>query len=124
MLQRNTLSFAEKTAFWLALAFAVTMAVLPHPPHVVLDRWGDKFEHMIAFGTMTMLAAFAFPAMPRWRIAERLSFVGALIEVVQSVKWLHRDCDIRDWVADTIAILVVLGVLWLLKLPKAAFTRD
>jgi hypothetical protein len=124
MLQRNTLSFAEKTAFWLALTFAVTMAVLPHPPHVVLDRWGDKFEHMMAFGTMTMLAAFAFPAMPRWRIAERLSFVGALIEVVQSVKWLHRDCDIRDWVADTIAILVVLGVLWLLKLPRAAFTRD
>ena len=62
--------------------------------------------------------------MPRWRIAERLSFVGALIEVVQSVKWLHRDCDIRDWAADTIAILVVLGVLWLLKLPRAAFTRD
>ena len=48
--------------------------------------------------------------MPRTRTAERLSFLGALIEVGQSIPVLHRDCDIRDWFADTAAVLVVLGL--------------
>ena len=50
----------------------------------------------------------------RWRIAERLSFLGALIEVTQSIPALHRDCDIRDWIADTVAIVVVTVVMGLL----------
>ena len=97
--------------FWLAAAVAVTMAVLPHPPALPIDRFGDKFEHMLAFATLAGLAAFAFPATPVLRIAERLSFLGALIEVAQSIPALHRDCDIRDWVADTLAIAVVTGMI-------------
>ncbi len=93
--------------FWIALAGAVTLAVLPHPPQLPLDRLGDKFNHMLAFATLTALAEFGLPAEPRWRLAERLSFLGALIEVAQSIPALHRDCDIRDWVADTLAIVVV-----------------
>jgi membrane protease YdiL (CAAX protease family) len=92
--------------FWLAFAFAVTMALMPHPPALPIDGLGDKFEHSLAFATLTLLGTFAFPKMPRWRLAERLSFLGALIEVVQSVPALHRDCDIRDWIADTLAIVV------------------
>jgi VanZ family protein len=92
--------------FWLAFALAVTMALLPHPPALPIDALGDKFEHSLAFATLTLLGTFAFPAMPRWRLAERLSFLGALIEVVQSVPALHRDCDIRDWIADTLAVVV------------------
>ncbi len=97
--------------FWLALVVAVTMAVLPHPPHLPIDRFGDKFEHSLAFATLTVLADFAFPAAPRLRIAERLSFLGALIEVTQSIPALHRDCDILDWIADTLAILAVTGLI-------------
>lgn len=96
--------------FWLALAFAVTMALLPHPPALPIDRFGDKFEHMLAFATLTALGLVAFPAQPPLRLAERLSFVGALIEVGQSIPALHRDCDIRDWVADTLAILAVVAI--------------
>jgi hypothetical protein len=66
---------------------------------------------MLAFATLTLLADFAFPTAPRLRIAERLSFLGALIEVTQSIPSLHRDCDIRDWIADTLAILVMAAVL-------------
>jgi hypothetical protein len=102
---------AATALFWLALAVAVTMALLPHPPQLPIDRFGDKFEHMLAFATLTLLADFAFPAAPRLRIAERLSFLGALIEVTQSIPALHRDCDIRDWIADTLAILVTAGLL-------------
>lgn len=112
-------SFASHRAFqalfWLALAFAVTMALLPHPPSLPIDGFGDKFEHMLAFATLTLLAHPAFPGMTRWRIAERLSFVGALIEVAQSIPALHRDCDIRDWIADTIAILAATALIALVR---------
>ncbi|WP_157083019.1 hypothetical protein [Novosphingobium lentum] len=96
--------------FWGAAVFAVTMAVLPKPPQMPMDKFGDKFEHMLAFSVLTVLANLSYRAMPRLRIAERLSFLGALIEVVQSIPALHRDCDIRDWVADTLAILVVTAL--------------
>ncbi len=48
-----------------ATIFAVTMALLPHPPNVV--EVGDKYQHMAAFGTLTILYALAFPATPRRR---------------------------------------------------------
>lgn len=94
-----------------AIAFAVTMALTPEPPSLPI---GDKWQHMAAFGVLTMLAAFAYPETPLLRIGERLSFLGAMIEVTQSIPALHRDCDILDWVADTTVIVAVLLVvsLW------------
>jgi hypothetical protein len=38
-----------------------------------------------------------------------------LIEVLQSIPALHRDCDIMDWVADTGAILVALALVALIR---------
>ncbi|WP_242146822.1 hypothetical protein [Sphingomonas sp. BAUL-RG-20F-R05-02] len=102
--------------FWAALLFAVTMALLPQPPHTPADQFGDKFEHMLAFSTMAALAAAAYPRLPLFRIGERLSFLGAMIEVVQSIPELHRDCDVRDWAADTLAITVVLLIAGLFRL--------
>ncbi len=101
---------AMRVLFWLALAFAVVMAVLPKPPELPIDRFGDKFAHILAFGTLAGLAAFGFPPELRWRVAERLSFLGALIEMVQGIPALHRDSDIRDWIADTLAILAVMAI--------------
>ena len=107
--------------FWLALVFAVVMAELPKPPHLPIDRFGDKTTHMLAFATLAALAALGFPAANRWRIAERLSFLGALIEVVQSIPALQRECDIRDWIADTLAIVVVMVIMgWLLARGQRA----
>lgn len=101
--------------FWLALVLAVTMALLPHPPHTPIDRFGDTIEHMLAFATLAALATQAFPRAPLFRIGERLSFLGALIEVLQSIPALHRDCDIRDWIADTLAIAAVLATMALAR---------
>ena len=104
-----------KALFWCALAFALTMALLPHPPHMPIDSFGDKFEHMLAFATLSILGATAYPAMPLLRLGERLSFLGAIIEVLQSIPGLHRDCDIRDWIADTIAVVIALGIIHLMR---------
>jgi VanZ family protein len=103
-----------RTAFWIALIFAVTMALLPKPPAVMGDM-GDKYQHMLAFACLTILASAGYPSARPLRIAERLSFVGALIEVLQSIPQLHRDCQIMDWVADTAAILVTLAVVTFLR---------
>ncbi|WP_301089968.1 hypothetical protein [Sphingomonas sp.] len=103
-----------------ALVFAVTMALLPHPPKVPIDS--DKYQHMLAFGTLTILSVLAFPQTPLLRIGERLSFLGAMIEVVQSIPALHRDCDIMDWVADTAVIIGVLVVVAISRRLRSSAT--
>jgi hypothetical protein len=97
-----------RVLFALAVAIAVIMALLPQPPHLPIDTLGDKFEHSLAFVVLALLASWGFPAMPLGRLGERLSFLGALIEVFQSIPALHRDCDVLDWATDTIAIAVTL----------------
>ncbi len=104
--------------FFAALAITLFMALNPSPPAVIIDVWGDKAQHMLAFGSMALLARLGFPRAPNWLILERLSFIGALIEVFQAIPSLHRDCDWKDWAADTIAaglalLLVAPLRLWL-----------
>ncbi|MFM5930110.1 MAG: hypothetical protein ACKOPQ_04290 [Novosphingobium sp.] len=105
--------------FWAAVIFSLTMAFLPKPPEMPSDRFGDKFNHVLAFASMAGLAALAFPRIRHWQVIERLSFFGAFIELVQSIPALHRSCDIRDWIADTAAVVVVTG-LAALVLRRAA----
>jgi hypothetical protein len=107
----------EHLTFWrfllaAALTLAIVMALLPNPPAVPAS---DKSQHMAAFGVLTILSALAYPASPLYRIGERLSFLGAMIEVAQSIPALHRDCDIMDWIADTAMIVAVLVVVRLVR---------
>jgi hypothetical protein len=105
--------------FWLALVFAVTMAVLPHPPHFPGEP-SDKFQHMMAFATLAVLGVLGYPRVPKLAIAAGLVLLGAGIEVVQMIPALHRDAELMDLVADTFAILVMLGAISLaLGLRKA-----
>lgn len=100
--------------FVIACLVGVAYALMPKPPKLPTHQWGDKVEHMLGFAALAFLAALAFPRMPRWRVIERLSFLGALIEVAQSIPGLGRDCDIRDWIADTVAVIVVTGLVALI----------
>jgi VanZ family protein len=100
---------------WASVIGAVTLAIMPQPPQLPIDTLGDKFEHSLAFSVMALLGAFAYPSFPLPRLGERLSFLGALIEVVQSIPTLKRDCDIMDWITDTIAIIVALLLVALFR---------
>jgi len=96
--------------FWAAALFSFVMAVLPHPPHVPAN---DKIQHMAAFGTLAVLGSFAYPQHPFHRLLIGLSLFGALIEIVQAIPAVHRDSDPLDWLADTIAVaIVLLAVRW------------
>ncbi|WP_375286629.1 hypothetical protein [Sphingomonas sp.] len=108
--------------FAAALVVAVTMALLPDPPQLALEGFGDKYRHMTAFAVLSLLAARAFPSASLWRVGERLSFLGAMIEVVQSIPALHRDCDILDWLADTAAIAVALLLVAAIRSRRRAAT--
>jgi hypothetical protein len=85
------------------------MAVLPHPPQLP-GQPTDKLQHIAAFAVLTALACAAWPAAPRLRVLVALAGFGALIELVQAIPALNRSADWRDWLADTGAILVTLGV--------------
>ena len=99
--------------FWSAAIFAFVVAVLPYPPP--LGHVSDKIQHIAAFATLTVLAVAAHPRAELLRIAERLILLGAVIEVVQSIPALHRDCDIKDLLTDCLAIGVVMAVVILYR---------
>ena len=71
----------------------------------------DKAQHFLAFATLTTLALVAFPRVNAAWLGLGLSLFGAFIEVVQGTPLVHRDCDVWDWAADTIAVLAVMAVL-------------
>lgn len=110
--------FFFRVVLAIAGVFVLVMAFLPHPPQVPIES--DKYQHMLAFGTLTILSVAAFPQTPLLRIGERLAFLGAMIELVQSIPALHRDCDIMDWFADVAVVIVVLLVVALYRRRSSA----
>lgn len=98
--------------FWAAAIFAFVMAVLPHPPEIP-GHPSDKIQHIAAFATLGALGAWAFPRVGILKLIIRLSIFGAVIEIAQAIPALHRDSDVLDWLADTIACAVVLfAIRW------------
>ena len=93
------------------------MAVLPHPPRLPVEP-NDKIQHMIAFATLALLGSFAYPQTALWKLLIRLSLFGAAIEAFQAIPALHRDSDVLDWIADTVAVAVVLlAIGWWRRRP-------
>ena len=118
MIRRRTFF---RIALVAAVIFALLMALSPRPPIDVpmLDKW----QHMSAFGMLALPAALGWPEVPLHRIGERRSFLGALVEVFQSIPALHRDCDVMDWLADTCVIVCVLIVVRIVRGPMQSGPR-
>src|SRR5882672_733862 len=101
-----------QAVFFAALIFTFYSAVIPSKHAVQLVPW-DKAEHFIAFYALTGLGVAAFPRHRLWVIGALLSAFGALIEIVQGLPIVHRDRDLWDWVADTIAVVAALSPMLL-----------
>jgi VanZ family protein len=89
--------------FWLFVAavlfFTLREVTVPVPG-------SDKTHHAITFGVLMLLAAPAYPAVGLGSMAVSLSTLGAGIELIQP--FFGRSDDIRDWVADTIGIVIAM----------------
>jgi hypothetical protein len=103
-----------KAIFWVTLVFTVVEATVS-PEHALRIFAWDKAEHFSAFYALTILALLAFPTWNWIAIGLALAALGGMIELVQALPIVGRDCDIRDWAADLIAICAVLFPLAALR---------
>ena len=105
--------------FSVALSYTLYEAFKPaHLGGTGLFPW-DKADHFTAFFVLTGLAMVALPRQPLWRIAAGMAVVGAVIEVIQGLPFVGRDCDFWDWVAEMCAISAVYGVILAAKLRRS-----
>lgn len=81
---------------------------------------GDKINHIVAFITLSLAAAWAWPRAAVWRIGLWMSAIGGLIELVQAIPFIARDAEWGDWFADTVAAVIALSIVALLRrlLPR------
>lgn len=106
------LRFLAQITFWVALLFTFVEAEMPPQHALPLFPW-DKAEHFTAFYVLTYLAVAAFPSCSLVVVAIALSGFGALIELVQALPIVGRDCDFWDWVADSVGIGAALAPMLL-----------
>lgn len=107
-------------AFWGAAAFAAVMALLPAPPGLPVEV-SDKVMHIVAFFTLAVLAAGAYPRASLFRIGMALAAFGAAVEIAQLIPALNRSGDIIDWLADiaAVAVALILIAMWRKRSDKA-----
>lgn len=96
----------------IALAvYWILLFVATHHPRVVIPGeipHSDKLVHFGAFGTLALL--FWFATRARWWVAAAILIpYAALDEWLQ--QFVGRFTDLMDFIANTIGIVVVLGVL-------------
>jgi VanZ family protein len=100
--------------FLAALVVTFVAAVMPAHAAPKIFPW-DKAEHFAAFYVLTVLSVAAFPRQRLLALAAALSAFGAGIELVQALPFVNRDCDLLDWVADTVAIVAALAPMALVR---------
>lgn len=116
------LRWALMALFWGALIFALIMALIPQPPPVP-GAPSDKFLHMLAFASLTVLWALAYPGTSLLVILIALTALGGLIELVQGTALINREASLADWCADILAILTVLIGFALLRAVRSLQRR-
>ncbi len=105
--------------FWLAVVTSLLFAWTPHPPTLIAN---DKLQHVLAFVVLAFLVRFSYPAIAWQLTGLALAVLGGLIEIVQAIPVLHRDCDIYDWYADVVAI--VLGLVLATAIRRLPLSRE
>ncbi len=111
MLDRRITLF--RVAFVLCALAIFVLAVMPDRLDPV--RIWDKAKHFFAFFVLGGLGVLAFPRQRLVMLGLLLSGFGALIEVVQALPFVHRDGDIHDWIADSLALVVVIGLFAVIR---------
>ena len=106
--------------FWATLVITFVIAEMPATSAPRLFPW-DKAEHFTAFYVLSFLAVAAYPRASLVMIGLWLSLFGSVIELVQALPFVRRDCDILDWVADVAGIASSFAPIFLNQWRKLAF---
>jgi VanZ family protein len=98
---------------WVLVLLVVYLSLVPAPPTIDIEQ-GDKYGHILAFGTLMIWFAQLY-AQPAARVAVAVGFValGIGIEFAQELT-TYRSFERADMMADTIG--VALG--WLAAPPR------
>lgn len=105
---------------WPQWVFALTMAgtfiaaIVPNADAPDLGD-GDKVNHIAAFVTLSVMAAWAWPRTRLWRIALGMAALGGAIELVQAIPMIARDAEWNDWFTDVAATLAALAIVATLR---------
>ena len=94
---------------WAFIAFAVIVSLIPGtklPPTGV----SDKFEHALAYLLLTVWFTGMYSRSAYWRIGLSMFLLGIAIEVAQGLMPFGRQPDLRDVVANSLGILLGLGI--------------
>ena len=100
--------------FLVALIGTLIAAFLPDADAPTLGG-SDKANHIAAFITLSILAAWAWPRVPLWRIGLVMSALGGMIELVQAIPIIARDAEWADWYTDTVASTTTLAIITLFR---------
>lgn len=106
--------------FTLACVLTVFAAMMPSMPGLP-GPIGDKLQHTVAFVTVTILAALAFPTLRPATLLLGMATFGGLIELLQLIPLVHRDADLADWLVDCAAIV---GAAPLAIVARSLLARD
>ena len=106
---------------WLFVAVLIgtLVAALLPPAEAPSLGWTDKVNHIAAFLTLTLLAAWAWPTARLWRIGILMSGFGAVIEGLQAIPFIARDAEWADWFADSAAVVFALLVVIVMRRLKS-----
>jgi len=94
-----------QNGFWLAVVVTLYLTLRPI---TVMTTVSDKTQHLVTFGVLTAWAALAYPRARLVPLGLALSGLGGMIELLQPIT--GRSDDILDWLADSVGVLIGLGV--------------
>jgi VanZ family protein len=107
---------------WAMVLFILYSTLAPSRYVPNLHLW-DKLEHATAFFGMTVWFGGLVRRRRFWVLAVVMSAFGAAIEVAQGTMGLGRDMDIHDWFADSIGVLLAVGLLLCVPRSRGLWLR-
>ena len=109
-------------AFAFTALSVVGISVLPGRDVPNIGLW-DKLEHVIAYATLALVGAFAFPGfLGAALLAVLLPALGAVMEICQLFV-PGRSAEFGDAVANTVGVALVLLPVTLFQTARRSYGR-
>jgi len=94
---------------WLWLSLGLTLvatvwflSLTPHPPSIDIQD-GDKYGHLLAYGSLMLWFGWLYPRRVHWRVALLFLLQGVLLELLQGLSG-YRYADVYDMVANGLGV--------------------